>query len=105
MVNLDSFAFWLLADNFKRSANVRCTRLREYSSFFIYLFIIGFMFAGIIYSPLFCFSSPCSQACTSPEAHRVRRDFAAALYAKYLRPSQCAVSPAAASVRPKSPRP
>lgn len=35
----------------------------------------------------------------------MRRDFAAALYAKYLRPSQCAVSPAAASARPKSPRP
>jgi hypothetical protein len=27
MVNLDAFAFWLLADNFKRSANVCCTRL------------------------------------------------------------------------------
>jgi len=65
------------------------------------------MFVGIICDD--CFScSPshrCVQVCTSPEAHRVRRDFAAALYAKYLRPSQCAVSPAAASARPKSPRP
>jgi hypothetical protein len=58
MVNLDSFAFWLLADNFKRSANVRCTRRREYSSF--NLFIICFMFVlcllGLFVMIVFLFS-------------------------------------------------
>jgi hypothetical protein len=42
------------------------------------------------------------QASNSREAHRVRRDFAMALYTKYLRPNY---SVSSAAVTPKSPRP